>query len=127
MENIYPRFRLAREMLGLSQKDIEAAIGIGQGDISLLESGNKKFVWPEYLTFLSKKGIDINSIFNERFETVILARKEKNLQIDCHLCEEKDRRISDLKDHVASLRSLVDEYRFMISKFTENETSGKGN
>lgn len=127
MEKIYPKFRLAREMLGLSQKDIEASTGIGQADISLLESGNKKFVWPEYLSFLSRKGIDLNSIFNERAETVIFSRKDKLQPTDCQLCEEKDKRISDLKDYIKLLSTQLDQFRVLLSrKHKSDETSGEG-
>ncbi|TZF81784.1 hypothetical protein FW774_17155 [Pedobacter sp. BS3] len=65
---IYEKLKAIRMLLGLSQSEASALSGIQQKDISLLEKGNKKFIPNEYILFLYKQGVDINSLFDDNRE-----------------------------------------------------------
>lgn len=60
----YLKIKQAREILGLNQSEFATAIGTTQKDVSLIESGNKKFIPNKYIEFLIEKGFDINSLFD---------------------------------------------------------------
>ncbi|WP_240911297.1 helix-turn-helix domain-containing protein [Yeosuana marina] len=63
--NAFEKIKKAREMLGLSQSDFAESVGVTQKDVSLLESGNKKFIPNKYIDFLIDKGFDLNTIFDD--------------------------------------------------------------
>lgn len=63
--NAFEKIKEARDKLGLSQKDFAIAVGVTQKDVSLLESGNKKFIPNKYIDFLMTKNFDLNSIFDD--------------------------------------------------------------
>ena len=69
--DIYKKLKAAREMLGLNQRDAAKHANVSQRDISMLENGNKKFVPNEYIQFLNNNGIDINSIYDSKNESVV--------------------------------------------------------
>ncbi len=64
--DIFQKIKKARKELGLTQADMAKSIQLSQNAISKLESGQKKFVPNEYITFLHEKGYDINSIFDNK-------------------------------------------------------------
>ena len=61
---INERLKVARKLLGFSQSGAAIGSGLVQRDISQLENGERKFIPNEYIQFLNKEGIDINSIFD---------------------------------------------------------------
>ncbi len=65
---IYDKIKAIRMTLGLSQAEASTLSGLQQKDISLLEKGGKKFIPNEYIHFLYKQGVDINSIFDDALE-----------------------------------------------------------
>ncbi len=72
MKWIFERLKQAREGLSLSQKDAAEESGVSQKDISLLENGKREFIPNRYILFLSNRGIDLNSIFNEKREVAFV-------------------------------------------------------
>lgn len=62
---VFDKLKAIRISLGYSQAEASALSGIKQKDISLLESGAKKFIPNEYILFLYKNGVDINTIFDD--------------------------------------------------------------
>src|ERR1700677_2313749 len=72
--SIPQRLKIARKLIGYSQKDAAIRAGLEQKDISLLETGGKKFIPNEYIQFLYNEGIDINSIYNDS-ENVSLKKR----------------------------------------------------
>jgi phage repressor protein C with HTH and peptisase S24 domain len=69
---ISEKIKLARKLIGVSQSEASIKSGVEQKDISLLESGKKKFVPDEYIQFLYKCGIDLNTLFNPDAELRLL-------------------------------------------------------
>lgn len=63
METIGSRLKTARRKLNLSQEKFAADAGVLQKDVSLMESGRKKFIPTEYISYLSKQGIDLNWLY----------------------------------------------------------------
>lgn len=106
MENLSEKFRAARDVLRLNQTDVERNTGVWQTDISMLENGKKKFVPTEYLVYLSLRGIDLNALFDNRITAEDF--KKNPLDITETPCEEKDKMIAELKDHVKLLLSIID-------------------
>lgn len=66
--NAFEKIKLAREKLGYNQSEFADFIGVTQKDVSMIESGNKKFIPIKYIEFLMKNGFDINSLFDENEE-----------------------------------------------------------
>src|ERR1700748_417361 len=62
---IAERLKIARELTGFSQTEAGTRSGVGQKEISLLEKGTRKFIPNQYMQFLQKEGIDINSLFDD--------------------------------------------------------------
>lgn len=60
----FSHLRVAREQLGLTQKEAANASGISQRDISQLESGLKKFFPLEYILFLNINNVNLNILFS---------------------------------------------------------------
>jgi len=65
MDFLSDKIKKARVLLRLSQVKAAVEAGISQKDISRIESGKAKFIPKEYLFFLSKKGINLNWLYNE--------------------------------------------------------------
>lgn len=61
----FEKIREARELLKLNQSEFAKEIGVTQKDVSLLESGNKKFIPNKYIDYLVKNDFDMNTIFND--------------------------------------------------------------
>lgn len=64
----YLKLKIARELANVSQTEAAAMSGVNQKDISLLEAGKKKFIPNEYIQFLYKVGVDINTLFDDNQE-----------------------------------------------------------
>jgi transcriptional regulator with XRE-family HTH domain len=60
----YRRLKQYREWLKMSQLAASMESGVGQSDISRLEAGKMRFIPPEYLQFLHRKGCDLNYLFD---------------------------------------------------------------
>ena len=58
------KIKEARKLLGLSQAQAALMSNLEQKDISMLESGKKRFIPGEYIQFLYNSGIDLNSLWN---------------------------------------------------------------
>lgn len=63
--NTHERIKEAREILGLNQSQFAKAVGVTQKDVSLIESGNKKFIPNKYISFLVSKNFDLNWLFED--------------------------------------------------------------
>lgn len=61
----FRKIRLMREMEGLKQGVFADELGILQKEVSVLESGGKKFLPERYITYLIDKKYDLNSLFDE--------------------------------------------------------------
>lgn len=64
----YQKIKEAREQMGLNQSEFAREVGVTQKDVSILESGNKKFIPNQYIEYLLNKGYDLNSIFDDDSE-----------------------------------------------------------
>ncbi|MDO3641941.1 S24 family peptidase [Mucilaginibacter sp. L3T2-6] len=73
---ISERLKIARKLLGINQGDAAIGAGLKQKDVSMMESGAKKFIPNEYILFLSDKGIDMNSLFDLRDEVRLIHKYE---------------------------------------------------
>lgn len=62
---IWSKLKEIRDLKGYSQGEMSELSGIIQKDISLLEAGKKKFIPQEYIQFLYKLGVDINSLYDD--------------------------------------------------------------
>ncbi|SMO68134.1 XRE family transcriptional regulator [Solitalea koreensis] len=80
----YNRLRIAREQLGLTQKEAANSSGISQRDISQLESGIKKFFLLPYILFLNNNGINLNILFSNELniQNLIIQKPTKITAID---------------------------------------------
>lgn len=74
----FEKIKEARERLGLGQREFAAEIGVNQKDVSLLESGQKKFIPNLYIDFLISKNFDLNSIFDESLRLKIKEKEGTN-------------------------------------------------
>jgi transcriptional regulator with XRE-family HTH domain len=63
METVGKRLKIIRRKLNLSQEKFATSAGVLQKDVSLLESGRKKFIPNEYILYLSNQGVDLNWLF----------------------------------------------------------------
>jgi transcriptional regulator with XRE-family HTH domain len=63
--NAFDKIFVARVALSLKQKEAAEQAGVKQSVVSVLERGEKNFIPNNYLSFLCKKGIDLNWIFND--------------------------------------------------------------
>ena len=61
----FKKIRVMREMEGLKQGVFADELGILQKEVSVLESGGKKFLPERYITYLIDKNYDLNSLFDE--------------------------------------------------------------
>lgn len=61
----FEKIKASRERLGLNQSQFAKAVGVTQKDVSLLESGRKKFIPNKYIDFLIENDFDLNSVFND--------------------------------------------------------------
>lgn len=66
----WDKLKQIRELKGLSQGDASDISGLKQKDISLLETGKKKFIPEEYILFLYNLGVDINSLYIDNIPIV---------------------------------------------------------
>jgi transcriptional regulator with XRE-family HTH domain len=63
--NAFDKIFVARVALSLKQKEAAELSGVKQSVVSVMERGEKNFIPTNYLSFLCKKGIDLNWIFND--------------------------------------------------------------
>ena len=63
--NAFDKIFVARVALSLKQKEAAEQSGVKQSVVSVMERGEKNFIPTNYLSFLCKKGIDLNWIFND--------------------------------------------------------------
>jgi transcriptional regulator with XRE-family HTH domain len=61
----FEKIREARVEIGLNQGEFASVLGVSQKEVSVLESGGKKFLPKKYIDFLMQKGYDINTLFND--------------------------------------------------------------
>lgn len=72
---IYSKLKSARRLLSLSQSEIESEVGLSQRDISQLENGKKKFIPTEYIQYLNKIGVDLDSLFDDEFSLELFQKR----------------------------------------------------
>lgn len=128
MAEIYLKLLEARKRLGVTQQELQERLKISQADISNLENGKRVFIWNEYLEFLAVKGINLNSIFDPRAQTATTLGESAGRAspaADCQLCAEKDGRISDLKDHIKALHSIIDDLKKRFDHLKNYERNGQ--
>lgn len=78
MQKLNIKIKEARELLELTQLEAAKKSGLSQRDVSQLENGKKEFIPTNYIQFLNKNGIDINSLFNND----IPISKHKNVSLN---------------------------------------------
>jgi len=59
------RFKEARALIGVSQIVAAQESGLSQRDISQIENDIKEFIPTQYIQYLNRSGININSLFNQ--------------------------------------------------------------
>lgn len=72
------KLKIARGLIGHTQDNAARESGLMQKDVSLLENGKKEFIPNEYILYLKKHKIDLNSIFDEAIQLPSLISVEKN-------------------------------------------------
>lgn len=77
MNNLFNKIKKARELIGLSQQQFADEAGVSQRDISQLENGKREFINNSIILLLNKYLIDINSIFDNSTDVVLLSDKIK--------------------------------------------------
>ena len=77
----YEKIKEARTQLSLNQADFADAVGVSQNEVSKLEKGGKKFIPNSYISFLSEKGYDLNTLFDDN-------QPLKKLQQDHNILQE---------------------------------------
>jgi phage repressor protein C with HTH and peptisase S24 domain len=77
----YEKIKEARTQLSLNQADFADALGVSQNEVSKLEKGGKKFIPNSYISFLSEKGYDLNTLFDDN-------QPLKKLQQDHNILQE---------------------------------------
>jgi len=80
------KIKEVRKVLSLTQKEIEESTGLTQRDISFLENGKKKFIPTEYIQFMNKKGVPLDSLFDEMVsvENFVEQLKRKNAYLNAY-------------------------------------------
>lgn len=68
MKSIHERLRACRLKLGLNQQSFSEKVDINQKDVSLIESGKRKYIPEQYFLFLSSEGIDLNWLYTGKGE-----------------------------------------------------------
>ena len=66
--NLAEKLKAARKLFGDTQSVASKKSGVAQRDISYLEAGKKKYLPTEYILYLQKNGIDLNTLFDETKE-----------------------------------------------------------
>lgn len=77
MNNLFNKIKKARELIGLSQQQFADEAGVSQRDVSQLENGKREFIPNSIILLLNKYLIDINSIFNDGTDVLLLSDKIK--------------------------------------------------
>lgn len=77
MLNIFNKLRKARDLLGMTQKEVaEYLHWVDNSNLSKIETGKVKFLPTDYLQFLIDKKIDLNSIYDSNcFEVRFIDEK----------------------------------------------------
>lgn len=94
--NLAEKLKAARKLFGDTQSVAGKKSGVAQRDISYLESGKKKYLPTEYILYLQKNGIDLNTLFEETKEMKTI---EKDLE---GIVKELQKQLSE-KDELISL------------------------
>lgn len=70
MNKIFRKLKEARQLLKETQAQMAENTGLSQRDISQLESGEKEFIPVSIIQYLNKKGIDVNSLYDDGVDKV---------------------------------------------------------
>ncbi len=103
---LHEKLKLIRKLLGLTQEQMAKQSNIPRKEISLLETGDRKFVPKEYIIFLIKNNIDINSLYDDAIEEVCFINEKK--QNACENCELL-KTISELRENFATLNKILEK------------------
>lgn len=98
------KLKTARLLIGKSQVDAAQESGLSQRDISLLENDKKEFIPTEYIQYLNKSGIDVNSIY----------KVDDNVHLNAHL----NAHLNDKKEHYypVNKKETDTKYRGLTSR-----------
>jgi len=112
------KLKAARKSFGDTQAVAGKKSGVAQRDISYLEAGKKKYLPTEYILYLQKNGIDLNSLFDDTKE---LKSIEKNTGQEMLFLQKE---LSDKKDMIGLLRDAIELRDRKISSL-ENQFVGE--
>lgn len=99
--NLAEKLKTARKLFGDTQSVASKKSGVAQRDISYMEAGKKKYLPTEYILYLQKNGIDLNTLFDETKEMKTIGKdlSETVKELQKQLAE-KDELISLHKDAI---------------------------
>jgi transcriptional regulator with XRE-family HTH domain len=111
------KLKSARLLLNETQSVASKNSGTSQRDISYLEAGKKENIPTEYLTYLQRRGIDLNSLFDEtkELETVknnLPAQIQKLLQD----LKEREEMILLMKDAIQLRNEKIEKLEVLSGK-----------
>lgn len=87
------KLKTARKSFGDTQAVAGKKSGVAQRDISYLEAGKKKYLPTEYILYLQKNGIDLNSLFDDSKE---LKNNENKNEDQVHHLEKRVEELEEL-------------------------------
>ena len=87
------KLKLARKSFGDTQAVAGQKSGVAQRDISYLEAGKKKYLPTEYILYLQKNGVDLNTLFDDTKE---LENIEKNSEEQVHYLQKRVAEMEEL-------------------------------
>jgi hypothetical protein len=102
------KLKMARSLIGDNQLTASKKSGILQKDISLMESGKKKYIPIQYLSYLLRNDIDLNTLFNEKKELEKIEKKDQyfdlknqNLVLE-NKVEELNERLKNIRNYLST-------------------------
>lgn len=108
--NLTEKLKAARKLFGDTQSVASKKSGVAQRDISYLESGKKKYLPTEYILYLQKNGIDLNTLFDETKEMKTIGKDLQNI-------------VAELTNQIAEKNELIMLYKDAI-QFRDQKLKG---
>lgn len=121
---IHQKVKVARESIDKSQSAASRESGYSQSGISLLESGENKFIPSGYLSYLVDNGINLSAIFNDTITVDEFTRMcQMPLMLLPHIedekcinCEEKDKEIGLLKNLISHMEVTISTLQRLLDQ-----------
>jgi len=106
----FKKIRLMREMEGLKQGVFADELGILQKEVSVLESGGKKFLPERYITYLIDKKYDLNSLFDETLPLQKLSDDVRKVSEESAVYSTKSLDNISIEERNALINDLIIQY-----------------